>query len=84
MVLGHIPRGRVLVRIQKENPGMLEVHKERQKGDGRWIRGVSWDQNSARNHLIGDHPGGPVVNSPHFQCRGVLVSSLSGQPEIPG
>ena len=56
----------MLVRIQKENLGKLEVHNERQKGDGGWIRGVSWDQNSARNFLI----GGPVVKSPHFANAG--------------
>ena len=70
MVLGHVPRGCMLVRIQKENLGKLEVHNQRQKGDGGWIRGVSWDQNSARNFLIGDHPGGPVVKSRCFTNAG--------------
>ena len=70
MVLGHVPRGRVLVRIEKENLGKLEVHNKRQKGDGGCIRGVSWDQNSARNFLIGDHPGGSVVKSPRFANAG--------------
>ena len=37
------PGGQVLVRIQKENLGMLEVPKERWKGDGGKIRYVSWD-----------------------------------------
>lgn len=52
MVLGHIPRGRVLVRIQKENLGMLEVPKERQKDDDRCIRRVSWINSLLENICI--------------------------------
>ena len=73
MVLGHIPRGHVLVRIQEENLGMLEVPKERCKGDDGWMRGVSWDQNSARNYLIG--VSGEESTLP---MQGMLVPSLSG------
>ena len=73
MVLGHIPRGHVLVRIQEENLGLLEVPKERCKGDDGWMRGVSWDQNSARNYLIG--VSGEESTLP---MQGMLVPSLSG------
>lgn len=42
-----LPGGQVLLRIQKENVGMLQVPKvpkERWKGDGGKIRCVSWDR----------------------------------------
>ena len=52
---------------------MLEVHKERCEGDDGWMRGVSWDQNSARNYLTG--VSGEESTLP---MQGVLVPSLSG------
>ena len=46
------PGRQVLVRIQKENLGMLKVPKERQKGDDRCIRRVSWINSLLENICI--------------------------------
>ena len=56
MAQNTFPGGQVLVRIQKENLGMLEVSKERQKGDGRWIRCVTWITSQLENICVGPTP----------------------------
>ena len=42
---------------------------------GEWeasLAGDRWDQKDP----TGDFPGGPVVKTPHFHCRGARVRSL--------
>ena len=51
MAQNTFPGGQVLVRIQKENLGMLEVPKEAWKADDGWMRGVSWDHIPAGNDI---------------------------------
>ena len=37
-----------------------------------------------RSTVLGDFPGGPVVNTPHFHCRALgLDGSLVGELRIP-
>ena len=59
----------MLVRIQKKNLGMLDVPKERQKGDGRWMRVVSWITSLIENICYQADPVVPAVKTLPFNCR---------------
>ena len=57
------------------NPRVLVLTLQGKQVVGEWeasLAGDRWDQKDP----TGDFPGGPVVKTPHFHCRGARVRSL--------